>query len=103
MPPTPSSLEANEIIAQLRVVLPEVRAKFGVSRLSLFGSAARGEMDESSDIDLLVEFDRVPGFFKFVELEDLLSKVLRRKVDLVLRQALRPRIGQRVLAEAVPV
>jgi predicted nucleotidyltransferase len=60
-------------------------------------------MDETSDIDLLVEFDQVPGFFQFVELEDLLSRVLRRKVDLVLRQALRPRIGQRVLGEALPI
>jgi predicted nucleotidyltransferase len=93
----------QEIIAQLRLVLPEVRAKFGVSRLSLFGSAARGEMDETSDIDLLVEFDQVPGFFRFVELEDLLSRVLRRKVDLVLRHSLRPRIGQRVLGEALPI
>ncbi len=103
MKPSRPSLDPSEILAQLRVVLPDVRARFGVSQLSLFGSAARGEMDETSDIDLLVEFEHVPGFFKFVELEDLLSSVLQRKVDLVMRQALRPRIGQRVMAEAVHV
>jgi len=97
------SLEPVQILTQLRAVLPEVQARFGVSQLSLFGSAARGEMDETSDIDLLVEFEHVPGFFKFVELEDLLGSVLQRKVDLVMKQALRPRIGQRVMAEAIPV
>ena len=87
------------ILAQLRSVLPTLRAKYGVVRLSVFGSAVRDEMDGGSDIDLLVEFERVPGFFKFVEL----SELLQRKVDLVMRPALRPRIGRRVLAEAMPV
>ena len=91
------------ILAQLRSVLPTLRAKYGVVRLSVFGSAVRDEMDGGSDIDLLVEFERVPGFFKFVEMEDELSELLQRKVDLVMRPALRPRIGRRVLAEAMPV
>ena len=50
------------ILAQLRSVLPTLRAKYGVVRLSVFGSAVRDEMDGGSDIDLLVEFERVPVF-----------------------------------------
>lgn len=95
--------EYADIVARLKVALPVIQAKYGVSKLSMFGSSVRGEMEAASDIDLLVEFDLVPGFFKFVELEDELGGLLGRKVDLVMKQALRPRIGRRVLAEAVPV
>ena len=91
------------ILAELRSVLPTLRAKYGVVRLSVFGSAVRDEMDSDSDIDLLVEFERAPGFFMFVKIEDELSELLQRKVDLVMKQALRPRIGRRVLAEAMSV
>ena len=97
------SLERQAVLAQLRSVLPALRAKYGVSKLSVFGSVVRNEMDDASDVDLLVEFVQAPGFFKFVELEEELTGLLRRRVDLVMKQALRPRIGRRVLAEAVPV
>ncbi|MBI4663769.1 MAG: nucleotidyltransferase family protein [Verrucomicrobia bacterium] len=72
--------------------LPDLRAKYGVSNLSVFGSFVRGDAGPGSDVDLLVEFDRVPGLFKFVELEDELSAMLGVKVDLVMKTALRPRI-----------
>ena len=71
--------------------------------MSVFGSRVRGTADPDSDLDLLVEFDRVPGFFQFIELEDQLGLLLGLKVDLVMKAALRPRIGERVLAEAVAV
>ena len=93
----------SDIVAQLRSALPDLRAKYGVSTLSVFGSIVSGDAGSDSDVDLLVEFDRVPGFFKFVELEDELSRLLRMKVDLVMKQALRPRIGRRALSEAVRV
>lgn len=78
-------------------------ARFHVRSLALFGSAARDEAGSQSDVDLLVEFDETPGFITFIELEDLLSDLLDAEVDLVMRSALRPAIGRRVLAEAIPV
>jgi predicted nucleotidyltransferase len=77
---------------------------YGVSGLWVFGSFVRGDERTGSDLDLLVEFDS-PGMtlLRFVDLEMYLSESLGLKVDLVRRQALRPRIRQIVLAEAVAV
>jgi predicted nucleotidyltransferase len=70
----------------------------------LFGSFARGESDARSDLDLLVEFDDRPlTLLQFVALEEELSDLLGVKVDLVERQALKPRIGRRILDELIPV
>ncbi len=74
----------------------------GVRSLAVFGSTARGEAEATSDIDLLVELDpdaRV-GLIRFLGLQDRLSKLLGREVDLISRDALDRRIGERVDAEA---
>ena len=94
-------LSPEEIISRLRIVLPDLAQEFGVSALSVFGSRARGAARPDSDVDILVEFDRTPGFFRFVELEERLSRHLGLKVDLAMKTSLRPRIGQRILAEAI--
>ncbi|ORJ62523.1 nucleotidyltransferase family protein [Geothermobacter hydrogeniphilus] len=79
--------------------LDELKTTYGVERLGLFGSFSRGEQTPSSDIDLLVEFTHPVGFFQFLRLERELSTLLGRRVDLVTRKALKPHIGQRILAE----
>ncbi len=94
---------AEEILAILRVELPEVRQRYGVRSLGLFGSVVRREERSNSDIDILVEFERAPTFFQFVALEDDLSKLLGTRVDLVMKSALKPRIGERILSEVLPV
>jgi uncharacterized protein len=83
--------------------LPELRARYHVSSLGLFGSYVRGEARKKSDLDVLVEYDQAPSFFEFIELEERLSSLLGTKVDLVMKSALKPRIGERILAEVVPV
>jgi len=59
----------DEIVRKLRETLPDIQRKFPVRRLALFGSSARGEATETSDVDLLVEFDSPIGFFDFIRLE----------------------------------
>ncbi len=74
--------------------------RLGVERFGLFGSFVRGEQDDDSDVDLLVEFR--PGrksFDTFMELSFLLEDILGRKVDLVTRESLSPHIGPKILAE----
>jgi hypothetical protein len=93
----------DQIRAVLRDALPALQAKYQVTSLAVFGSYVRHTARESSDIDLLVSFSDPPGLLGFVELENVLSARLGVKVDLVMRDALKPRIGRRVLAEAVPV
>ena len=83
--------------------MPALEESFGVKSLGVFGSYARGETNRKSDLDLLVEFHRVPTMFEFVRLERHLAKVLGVKVDLVMKTALKPEIGKRILAEVVPV
>ncbi len=76
--------------------------RYGVRELSLFGSAARGEMRPDSDIDLLVEFlpDAEVGLIEHAGLMLDLARLLGRKVDLVSKNGLKPRIRSSVLAEA---
>ena len=93
----------DQIRVTLREVLPTIRAKYHVSSLAVFGSYARNAAKDASDVDVLVSFSDPPGLLGFVELENLLSARLGVKVDLVMREALKPRIGRRVLAEAIPV
>ena len=83
-------------------ILPLLKAG-GIIRSSLFGSAARGEGNAESDIDLLVEFGRSTGFFAFCRLQRSLEDALGRKIDLVTFRALHPLIKDRVMADAVTI
>lgn len=96
---TPPSLK--EIESVLRGNLDELRRDFGVKEIGVFGSYARGEANAESDMDILVEFIRPLGFFRFLELEESLGELLGVKVDLVTRAALKPRIGRCILDEVV--
>ena len=91
----------NEIESILRDQKTYLAGAFNVKSLGLFGSAARGEATRGSDIDLLVEFREPPGLLRFLELEDYLSRLLKARVDLVEKQALKPVIGRHILREVV--
>jgi uncharacterized protein len=71
--------------------------------LGVFGSYLRGEATAESDLDILVEYDRPPSLFQFVRLQRDLSELLGVPVDLVMKSALRPAIGQVILSEVVAV
>jgi len=73
---------------------------FGVRSLALFGSAVRNEATEVSDLDILVEFDR-KTFDNYMDLKFFLEELLDRPVDLVLRDAVKPRLREPILSEAV--
>ncbi|MEM1674889.1 MAG: nucleotidyltransferase family protein [Candidatus Bathyarchaeia archaeon] len=79
----------------------ELRERFKVKEIGIFGSFVRGEQGKRSDIDILVEFEEPPSLFEFMDLEDYLSKMLGLKVDLVTREALKPRIREHILREVV--
>ncbi len=87
----------------LRQHLPELQTRYGVKSLGIFGSYVRGEARKNSDLDVLVEFESAPSLFKFVELKEYLAQLLGIKVDLVMKSALKPSIGQRIIMEVVPV
>ena len=88
------------VLARLHAHEEEIRG-FGVRRLDLFGSFARNEAGPTSDVDVLVEFDRPVGLFTVARLQGWLERLLGRKVDVATAGALRPDMRARVAAELV--
>lgn len=86
-------------IQKLHEMLPELRERYHISYLGVFGSYIREEQKPESDLDVLVEFSKTPTIFKFVNLENYLSESLGIKVDLVMKDALKPNIGKHILDE----
>jgi len=76
-------------------------AFLGVRSLDLFGSVARGDAAPSSDVDLLVDFDGPVGLFHFFRVQRRLEEILGCKVDLVMRDAVKRQLRDRIFAEAV--
>jgi predicted nucleotidyltransferase len=95
--------EKDRILSVLRAALPELRQRWPIRSLSLFGSIVRDEATATSDLDLLVEFERPIDLFAFLALEEELAALAGRRVDLVSRAALKRYMGQRILAEAMPL
>jgi predicted nucleotidyltransferase len=93
----------NEIKKILKEHKEEVSRKYKVNEIGIFGSFVRGDQRKRSDIDILVAFSEIPDVFKYMELEDYLRKLLRKKVDLVRKEAIRPELRERILKEAIYV
>lgn len=87
-------------LARLAELLRAARARFGVRELAVFGSVARGEATEASDLDVLVDFVGPATFDGFMGLKLFLEDSLGVKTDLVTRPALRSRLRARIEAEA---
>jgi len=79
----------------------ELREKYKVKEIGIFGSFIKRKRGKRSDVDILVEFEEPIGLFKFMDLEEYLGKLLGTKVDLVSKGALKPRIGEYILKEVV--
>ena len=95
------TLTKDKISDLLQKELPTLMARYHVASLGMFGSYVRDEQHDNSDVDLLVTFSKTPGLLLFIELENHLTDLLGVKVDLVMRDALKPHIGQRILSEVV--
>lgn len=100
---TPASDSLDSLLARLRERFPDLARRYHVRSLGVFGSYVRREQRPGSDLDILVNFDRVPGLLAFLALENELTDFLGIPVDLVLEDALKPRIGERILSEVVAI
>jgi predicted nucleotidyltransferase len=96
-----------QTVEKLKAILAlhkeELRKKFKVKEIGIFGSYVRREQKEKSDLDVLVTFYETIDLFTFVELENYLSDILGVKVDLVMKEGIKPRLKERILSEAVYV
>lgn len=79
----------------------ELEEKYKVSEIGIFGSFVRGLQKKRSDIDILVDFGELPDVFLLIDLEDYLRKILKKKVDLVRKGAIRPELKEIISKEAV--
>ncbi len=92
-------MTSDEILKKLEENRETIRS-FGVRRLGIFGSYARSEQSEASDMDFLVEFER-PTFKNYFGLKFFLEKLFDCKVDLVFHDTIKPRIRNTILEETV--
>jgi len=96
-------MRREEVITRLAGHLDELRRRYALSSLRLFGSVARNEAGEESDVDILVEFSETPSLFQFLRLRGELEDILGQKVDLVTESGLKDRVRPSVLREAIRV
>lgn len=97
------SSQLQNILQKLRAYFPEIKEQYQIKEMGIFGSYVRGENYKNSDIDILIEFspDIEFGLLTFCQLENKLSEKLGKKVDLVTKDGLKPRLGEDILKEVV--
>lgn len=91
------------ISTDLEEHLPEIQRRYGVARIQVYGSIARGEGEPESDVDLLVTFSRTPTLFEMARLQEDLEDLLEREVDITTPGGLHPRVLAAASADAVEV
>lgn len=89
----------DDIIGQLRAMQPDLRQRYRLREMGVFGSYVRGEQREDSDLDVLVEFDDGTTLLDYAALQMELSDALGLRVELANKKTLKPRIGRTILAE----
>ena len=96
----PKTDEIKQILKRQKSLL---KKKYGVKGIGIFGSYVRGEGKRRSDVDLLVEFTKPISLLDFMKVENYLSDALGVKVDLVMKDVLKTRIGKHILSEVVNI
>jgi len=91
----------QEILQIFSAHKDELRNKYGVKEIGIFGSVVRGEQKKGSDVDVLVEFDKTPDVFLLIDLEDHLKDLTGTKVDLVRKAAIRAELKDQIAKEAM--
>ncbi|MCA9872989.1 MAG: nucleotidyltransferase family protein [Anaerolineales bacterium] len=96
-------MQTDRIVAFLRDHKKDIYADFKVKEIGVFGSVARQEQTETSDIDFLVDFTEDASFFDLVRLGSYLEGIFQRPVDIVPKEALRPELRSSVHKELIEV
>lgn len=96
-------IKLEDLKITLQAHKEELNKKYGVTKIGIFGSFVRNEQNDISDVDILVEFNKGIDLLTFVNLKNYLSDLLKVNVDLVMKKALKPKIGRRILQEVVDI
>lgn len=90
----------SEVLLKIKVHLDELKSVYKVKKIGLFGSFANSTQKADSDIDILIEFDKGGKTFdNYMELKFYLERLFNNKVDLVIKDTLKPRIKNKILLE----
>lgn len=95
--------ESLKIIEKLKSLRPVLEKEYGIKRLRVFGSVARGDAGPNSDVDLIADFDQIPGWNFFTMDEDIQKLLNGRHVDFTTEGGLHKRLKERILSEATDV
>lgn len=95
--------EVRRLADRLRALLPELRERYRIDSVALFGSYVHNEQRPDSDLDLLVTFAKTPSLFTLMHAEDDIAAALGVPIDLVMRTSLQPRLARYILREALPL
>lgn len=90
--------EIKQILSDQKLWLCET---YQITELGIFGSYARGEQTQDSDVDVLIDYETAPTLFELVNLRDYLRNLIGIRVDIVTKNGLKPRIRERVLSEVI--
>lgn len=82
---------------------PLLEKRYNVREIGVFGSYVRGLQKKKSDLDILVDFEEPISLLRFIELENYLTELIGVKVDLVMKDTLKPRIGRYILEEVITI
>ena len=96
-------MEKQVVLTQLKSCIGEIRQRFSVKALAIFGSIARDDAVDGSDVDVLVVFDKKAGFDLFMDLKFYMEDLLGTQVDLVTDKALRPQVRREIEREMIHV
>ncbi len=90
-------MELEQLENMLHEIKPELKNRFGVKKIGFFGSYAQKTNDSKSDVDLLVEIERPMGLIKFITIQQYLSDRLKKSVDLLTFDSIKPHMRHEIL------
>ncbi len=93
--------KVQDIISLLKEQKPFLKEKYKIKEIGVFGSFVRGEQDNDSDLDILIDKDEAIGLLKLANLQHYLSRLIGIHVDLVIKKSLRPHVAKDVLDEVI--
>lgn len=93
----------NEILKELKSILPEIQSRYSVLSIEVFGSYTINRQTSRSDVDLLITFTKTPRLLKYIELENFISDKLNLKVDLVMKDSIKPSLKNYIIPQAIHI
>lgn len=94
-------MKQEQVIKLLQQKKQILSKEYGIKTLGLFGSYSKNKQNKNSDIDILIEFNKSISLLKYLKLSSILSKDTGKKIDLVMKSALKKNIGEKILKEVI--